>query len=100
MLAVSVLPACTRPTPKGFDALAPEGRLNAIVQAAADRDTTAIPDLIRQLASDDAAVRLFAIRALERITGQTMGYRHDDPPWKRADAIDRWATWARQEMPA
>lgn len=97
---VAFLAGCSRPTPTGFDSAAPEGRLNAIVDAAARRDRSAIPDLIRQLASDDAAVRMIAIRALERITGQTLGYHHAEPPWKRDDAIDRWVQWSRQEEPA
>jgi len=50
-----------------------------------------IPQLIASLDSDDPAVRLFAIQALERITGERFGYVPYAPPHKRRAAVDRWA---------
>jgi len=35
------------------------------------------------------------IRALERLTGQTRGYRHSDPAPVREEAIERWVLWWR-----
>jgi hypothetical protein len=49
------------------------------------------------LDSDDPAARLVAIRALERITGQTLGYDHAGPEHERRLAVERWMEWeARQ----
>ena len=83
---------CARP-PGGFGSPEPGARLVAIMQAAHDRDQSAIPHLIESLDSDDSAVRLMAIGTLEELTGQTLGYRHEDPLWRRDQAVDRWVAW-------
>lgn len=62
----------------------------AITQAAREHDQSTIRDLIEQLDSDDPAVRLLAISTLERLTGETYGYRQYDPTWQRREAIARW----------
>ena len=54
------------------------------------RFRTAIRDIVQQLDSVDPAVRLLAISALQRITGQTLGYEHDAPQLQREEAIRRW----------
>lgn len=97
--AAVLLAACARSTPEGFDAAAPEGRIPAIIDAARTADRDAIPDLIGQLDSDDPAVRMFAIRALERITGLTLGYDHAAPERDRRHAVDRWTAWYHAGMP-
>jgi HEAT repeat protein len=70
------------------------------VDAAERRDRSAIPRLIECLSSDDPAVRMAAIRALERITGQTLGYEHSAPEWRRREMVDVWLAWLSQESPA
>lgn len=70
------------------------------MDAAERRDPGAIPDLIECLGSDDPAVRLAAIRALERITGQTLGYEHAAAEWRRREMVDVWLVWLAQERPA
>lgn len=89
-----LVPGCASALPTGFDEEAPDGRIQAIVQAARAGDRSAIPDLIAQLDADDPAVRLFAIRALEQLTGETLGYEHAAPPPEREAAIERWVQWA------
>jgi len=77
-------------TDGGFESANPAARMYAIEQAARENDRSAIPCIIEQLDCDDPAVRLLAITTLERMTGQTYGYRHyDDAPERRA-AIARW----------
>ena len=61
-----------------------------IERAMRTSDRSAIPKIIQQLDSDDPAVRLLAISALERLTGETRGYRYDDPRYLRDSAIHRW----------
>lgn len=73
-----------------FDSANPAARLYAIERAARTGDITAAANIVEQLDSDDPAVRLLAIAALERLTGETYGYRHYDPPHLRRPAIRRW----------
>jgi len=47
--------------------------------------------LVEQLDSDDPAVRVFAINALERITGERLGYNPYANEVARRSAIDAWA---------
>ena len=51
--------------------------------------------LIGALESDDAAERMLAITALERITGETFGYDFAAPRAERTAAIGRWLEWRR-----
>lgn len=85
---------CT-PIPKGFDSPEPAARIEAAVEAARTGDTGAIPDLIGLLDSDDPATRLVAIRSLERLTGETLGYDHAAAEPEREAAIGRWVEWER-----
>lgn len=88
---------CFGPAPGGFDSPEPGRRIEAAARAAERRDRTAIRPLISMLDSDDPAARLVAIRALERITGQTLGYDHAGPEHERRLAVERWMEWeARQ----
>jgi hypothetical protein len=48
---------------------------------------------VDRLSDTESDVRLFAILALQDITGKTMGYRHYDPPDRRIEAIQRWREW-------
>lgn len=77
----------------GFNLPDPQARMRAARVAADSEDRNAIPNLVGMLHSDDAAERMTAIGALERLTGETMGYRHFDPRPVRAEAIDRWTAW-------
>jgi len=74
----------------GFDSPMAASRLYAIERAAREGDTTQIRNIIEQLESDDPAVRMLAIGALERLTDRTYGYRHDDPALHRRAAVHRW----------
>lgn len=67
---------CGKALPIGLDEEAPDGRIHAIVDAAREGDSASIAALIEQLDSDDPAVRLFAIRSIERISGRRFGYDH------------------------
>ena len=79
----------------GFDSANPAAKMYAIEYAARDGDQAAVFCIIEQLNSDDPAVRLLAIGALQRMTGQTYGYHHYDPTWKRQEAIDQWVKAAK-----
>lgn len=93
----TTLAACAPRSTASFDAPDPNARLKAIVAAAEEGDRRAIPRLIEQLDADDPAIRLFSIRALERLTGETHGFDHAGPYWERREAIGRWREWYRSE---
>ena len=79
--------------PARFEDPDPTSRLTALGQAVEAGDRSSIPQIISLLDSDDAAVRLFAILALEEMTGQTLGYDHAAPERERREAADRWQAW-------
>lgn len=68
----------------------PPDRAGAIVQIERQRDVSAAHDLVSLLEDDDPAVRMYAIVALERLCGQTYGYRYYGPEIERRDAVLRW----------
>ncbi len=87
----AAIPACApRAEEGGFDSPNPAAKLYAIHDAGQARDADAVPHLIEQLNSDDPAVRMYAINALERITGRRMDYSPYAPPHQRRQAIQRW----------
>jgi hypothetical protein len=87
--------------PVGFDAPSEVRRLDAVVAAAADDDRSpeTIRSLIEQLDSFDPAMRMLAIRTLERMTGRTLGYDHAAPAWARDLAVDKWVAWYEATYP-
>ena len=93
-LGAVFLGGCLPKQEPGFNAPAPNKRLDAIVGAASEADDTSLRALVGQLESTDPAARLLAIQALERRTGEDLGYDHAAPPWKRRAAVDRWKRYA------
>lgn len=81
----------------GFESPNPAAQLYAIEDAARSGDREAIPDIVASLDSDDPAVRLVAIGALEALTGETLGYEADAPEFERDAAIERWVEYAARE---
>lgn len=79
-------------TEGGFDAVSEAARTHAIEQAAHTGDLDAVPKIVEQLDADDPAIRMLAIDVLYRLTGETYGFHHYDPPHKRHAAIQRWVT--------
>lgn len=101
LLLPALLCACTLPQKRaGFQSVDPSERTLAIAQAARDKDPATVPELIEELDSADPAVRMMAIGALRRITGETMGYDHAAPRAERNLAIERWIAWHADQQPA
>jgi len=67
----------------------------AIRTAGERRDQAAIPLLVDRLEDEDAAVRFYAILALERITGDRLGYRYEESAAAQRPAVERWRNYAR-----
>ncbi len=55
--------------------------------------TRAIPLLILRLEEAEAPVRTSAIEALEKVTGETRGFRPEDPVEARGAAVAAWTEW-------
>lgn len=68
----------------------PLERAQAAVALAEAGDADAVDLLVNNLEHRDAAVRLYAILALERLTGETYGFEYYDPPAERSAAVSRW----------
>ena len=77
-------------TEGGFDAASEAARTHAFEQAVHDHDLSAVPKIVEQLDADDPVIRMLAIDALHRLTGETYGFRHSDPPHDRHVAIQEW----------
>lgn len=91
-----LLAACSGVEPeRGFHSSDPIQRVHALADAIETADHASIPDLIGMLDSQDPAVRMLAIRGLERLTGDNRGYAWDDPVSQRNQAISRWSEWWR-----
>ncbi len=96
-MILAALAACTPPASEGgFDSPDPASKLYAIQRAGEQQDRAAIPDLVEQLGSDDPAVRMMSINALERITGERLGYNPYGSLPERQDAIEGWAAAVRE----
>ena len=88
-------PACgSRRTPD-FNSADPGDKLYAIRASTAEGHTSqpsrnVLEHLVEQLGSDDPAVRMMAVVALEKITGGRKGYDPYASRRQRQGAIDAW----------
>ena len=58
-----------------------------------------LPVLVKDLSSDDPAVRFYAIRALQKMTGgDAKGYVYYAPEDDRSAAFERWQAWLADEQ--
>src|SRR3954454_10974391 len=75
----------------------PSGKIPAMKEAVRVHDLRVAPQLVKELASDDGAVRFYAIEALHRLTGETFGYVYYHDEAQREPALKKWKDWlARQ----
>ena len=71
----------------------PAVKIPAIEKVAREKDFSAVGQLIKELDNDDSAVRMYANRALETITGIQTGYRYFEDDEHRQPAVARWRDW-------
>lgn len=97
MLAAVSVWACTACAPSategGFKNPAPGAQVYAIESAVREERKQQIPEIVECLRSDDDLIRMMAIGALERMTGQTLGYDFTDPLPLRLEGYRRWREW-------
>src|SRR6184192_3752181 len=75
----------------------PSGKIPAMKKAVREHDMKVVRQLIRDLDSDDPAVRLFAIHTLHQLTGKREGYDYFADDLQRQPAIKRWHEWLAQQ---
>jgi hypothetical protein len=69
------------------------GKIPAIKRAVERKDLSAAAQLVKDLDSDDPAVRFYSIEGLQRLTGETFGYEFYNDEDQRSPAIKRWQAW-------
>src|SRR4051794_19747638 len=71
----------------------PASKIPAIKKAVTARDSRTADLLVKDLESDDPAVRFYAIRGLQSLTGETFGYVWYADDHARRPAMDKWQHW-------
>jgi HEAT repeat protein len=100
LYAVAALAGCHEPTgPRTVQSRDLDVKIPAIKRAGETKDQAAVKQLVADLDSDDAAVRLFAIKGLEDITGETFGYVYYADFEQRRPAVQKWREWLKRQSP-
>ena len=92
------LAGCTAPRgPFAISDADPANKIPAIRHASKNTNPADRAQLVADLNSDDPAVRLFSIEALEKITGERLGYQYYFDEEQRAPSIARWKAWLEKD---
>lgn len=76
----------------------PSVKIPGMKKAVRMHDREAVAQLVEDLDSDDPAVRFYSIEALERLTGNDLGYRYFDDEDARKPALARWQGWLKDQQ--
>jgi hypothetical protein len=71
----------------------PSVKIPAMQLAVKQHDMSGISTLIKNLESDDPAVRFYANDALRKLTGQDFGFLYYADEEVRQPAVQRWQAW-------
>jgi hypothetical protein len=93
MVLCGLAASCVGRDPPSISSDEPDRLVPAIKIAASTGDRHAIPYLVKNLDSDDSAVRMYAIEGLRRLTGQDLGYVFYADCDVRKPAVARWKQW-------
>ncbi|HTW95957.1 MAG TPA: hypothetical protein VMD30_14235 [Tepidisphaeraceae bacterium] len=91
--AACFISGCFAPEPPDIHSQNAPQLVPAIEIAVQHHDQSAVPFLVDDLSSQDAAVRIYAIDGLRRLTGKDFGYRAYDDEETRRPAVHRWQAW-------
>lgn len=79
----------------------PVVKIPAIKQAVADHDLSAAQQMVKDLESDDPAVRFYAIEGLRKLTGEEFGYEwFEEDDDARQPAVKKWQEWLKGQQPS
>lgn len=71
----------------------PGSKIPAIRRAVREHDREAARELVKDLESDDPAVRFYAIRGLRDLVGEDFGYVYYQDESARQPAVEKWKSW-------
>jgi hypothetical protein len=92
ILVLTLLGGCVKPDKPSIYSPDPSLKIPAL-KSEQLRDTKALRQMVKDLDSDDPAVRFYTINRLREITGNTYGYRYYDDEVRRAPALKKWQQW-------
>ena len=92
-LCILVASCASSPSSPSIKSDAPDRAIPAIKSETAAGNKKAIPYLVHDLESTDAAERMYAIDGLRRLTGQDFGYVYYEETDQRQPAVDQWKHW-------
>jgi len=76
----------------------PTVKIPAIKKAVQEHDLGAARQMVKDLESDDPAVRFYAVEGLRKLSGESFGYEwyvQDDDD--RAKALKQWQAWLKAQ---
>ncbi len=74
----------------------PADRIRAVHSIGEEQIDNLIPALVNRLDDADAAVRLYTIVALEKLTGTRLGYEYAANRVRRQEAVANWRRYIEQ----
>ena len=79
--------------PRTLSSPDPSSKIPAMKSAVDQNDKTSVPALVKDLDSDDPAVRFYANHALQELTGENFGFRYFGSDHEREAAAEKWRQW-------
>ncbi|GJM26250.1 MAG: hypothetical protein DHS20C16_26650 [Phycisphaerae bacterium] len=74
----------------------PANRIRAVHSIGEDQVTELLPALVNRLDDVDAAVRLYTIVALEKLTGERLGFNYAAGSHQRQEAVSNWRRYIEE----
>jgi hypothetical protein len=98
LLLLPPVGGCFSPEKPSLASNDPALKIPAMKEVAREHDENAktLHQLVKDLDSDDPAVRFYAINTLKELTGNTFDYRYYDDEIERVPALKRWNEWLAQ----
>jgi len=93
---------CIQPAPRvTLSSPDPAIKVRAIVRVTREHrdDPATLRALVAELSNEDGAVRMYAIRALRTLTGQSFDYHFYETEHQRQGSVDRWQKWLSERQP-
>jgi len=90
-----ILPGCVGQGLRSVTSDDPAVKIPLIRKAVDSNDRSILPQLVRDLHSEDPAVRFYAIDGLRRLTGESFGYQWRDDEQARKPAVERWQQYIK-----
>ena len=91
LLCLATLVGCSKPEKPSIYSSDPSLKIPALKTA--DSGEKEIKQMVKDLDSDDPAIRFYTINRLTQITGNSFGYRYYDDEIRRRPALKKWQQW-------